>query len=142
MENHASSKERQKKQKRKKTKKPDGKVENAPQSYRNWTDSNAFPTFPQARLRLQHFNQDRTFHLLQKPDNLTCYRQGKGSAVPGASYKQQRNLRCRWKTGDDHQSGTMAGQSSWDQAISKNSNSNRVLSRFVSGYCLVINRLQ
>jgi len=58
------------KQKRKKTKKPDGKVENATQSSKIRFIQQAFPTFPQARLRghkptnthqkASTFNQDWT----------------------------------------------------------------------------------
>jgi len=46
-------KERKKKQKRKKTKKPDGKVENATRWLDDRAHQQAFPTFPQARLRRQ-----------------------------------------------------------------------------------------
>jgi len=41
------------------------------------------PTFPQPR-RLLVINLNRTFHLLQKPDILTCYRHDAGCATRGA----------------------------------------------------------
>jgi hypothetical protein len=62
-------------------------------SHRAWKSRKhpGIPTFPPPRLRRLAKPQNRTFHVLQKPDIFTCYRQpllGRAALVSGASWRK------------------------------------------------------